>query len=105
MTATSSARARDTDVRLPARFVVRSGGALSPPQIAAPRQVTVALTVVSGDGKAHRLVLHTPHREQVTVPAGGSAQLTLKGLPPGGYSVQVDGALRGRLIIGVAPGP
>jgi hypothetical protein len=78
---------------------------LSPPQIAAPKQVTVALTVVSGDGKPHRFVLHTPHRDQVTVPAGGSAKLTLKQLPPGSYSVQVDRALRGRLIIGVAPGP
>lgn len=102
---TTAARTQDSDVRLPARFIIRPGDTLFPPQIAAPKQVTVALTVVSGDGRRHRFVLRTPRRHQISVSPGHSAELTLKGLASGTYNVQVDGALRGRLIIGVAPGP
>jgi len=96
-------REPDTNVRLPAKFKIRTGGALDPPVIAAPRHTDVALAVVSGDRQVHTFVLLTPHSYRMTVPP--SAHVLLKGVPNGSYVVEVDHVRRGSLIIGAAPGP
>ncbi len=101
--ARSAAEKPDTNVRLPAKFKIRTGGALDPPVIAAPRHTDVALAVVSGDRQVHTFVLLTPHSYRMTVPP--SAHVLLKGVPNGSYVVEVDHVRRGSLIIGAAPGP
>jgi hypothetical protein len=101
----SAARAPDTNVRLPAAFTIEAGGALQPPEIAAPKHTDIDLTVRSGDGHEHELVLETPHRYHATVRPGAPAKLLLKELPDGSYGIEVDHVVRGRLIVGVAPGP
>ena len=101
----SAARVPDTNVRLPAAFTIQAGGALNPPEIAAPKHTDIALTVRSGDGHEHELVLETPHRYRATVRPGAPAKLLLKQLPDGSYAIDVDHVARGRLIVGVAPGP
>ncbi|HEY3725719.1 MAG TPA: hypothetical protein VGL51_01005 [Solirubrobacteraceae bacterium] len=101
----AAAKAPATNVRLAARFTIHAGDTLSPPLVAAPKHTEVVLTVVAGDGKPHRLVIQTPHRYSASVAPGHSAKLTLKGVPNGSYSVDVDGSKRGELIIGASPGP
>jgi hypothetical protein len=101
----STTAATDTNVRLPAKFAIQAGGILFPPVVAAPKHTTIDLTVRSQDGKRHTVVLRTPHAYTLVVVPGRASQLALKGLPNGAYAVKVDGAVRGRLIVGATPGP
>jgi hypothetical protein len=73
--------------------------------VAAPKHTEVVLTVAAGDGRHHTLVVQAPRRYAVSVGPGHAGRLILKGVPNGSYSVDVDGAKRGQLIIGAAPGP
>jgi hypothetical protein len=92
-------------VRLPATFTVLTTGALSPPTVTAPSRIPVLLTVVSGDGRAHRAVLHSPVPHELTIPARGRASVLVTGLKDGRYALDIDGAPRGALVVGGAPGP
>jgi hypothetical protein len=91
-----------SNVRLPATFTIRPGGALTPPTVGAPTGVAVHLTLISGDHAAHRAAVagHT-----LSVAAGGRASVLLSGLRKGNYPLTVDGVRRGTLVIGVQPGP
>jgi hypothetical protein len=62
----------------------------------------VLLTVVSGDGRAHRAVLKG---NDLAVPAHGRASVLLTGLKNGRYALDIDGVAEGTLIVGGAPGP
>ena len=97
--------APDTDVRLPAKFTIRAGGVLDPPQIGAPKHTDVAMTVVSGDGMSHTFGLDTPRPHLAMVLSGRPIKLLLKGLLNGTYAVEIDRVKRGALVIGAAPGP
>jgi hypothetical protein len=90
---------------VPALFTVIAGGALRPPTISVPAAVPVELTVVSGDGHAHTAVLRSPAPRTLKVPAGGRASVLITGLRPGTYTLELDGANRGSLVIGAHPGP
>jgi hypothetical protein len=90
---------------VPATFIVRPGGAVSPPTVSSPAFLAVQLTVVSGDGQPHRVVLHTPNPHSLSVPAGGRAAILIGGLRAGRYVLDVDGTARAALIIGGEPGP
>jgi hypothetical protein len=92
-------------VRLPATFTVTAGGALSPPTVTAPAHIPVLLTVVSGDGRAHRAVLRTAASHELMVPAHGRASVLLRGLKNGRYALDIDGTAKGALIVGGFPGP
>ncbi|MGI8411649.1 MAG: hypothetical protein ACR2LV_03005 [Solirubrobacteraceae bacterium] len=94
-----------TGVRLPARFVIGAGGALTPPSVTAPVHLAVDLTIRSGDGERHRVLLRTPAVQVLMVPARGSMSVRLSGLPVGRYELEVDGMARGALVIGGGPGP
>jgi hypothetical protein len=63
------------------------------------------LTVASGDGKSHQVVLRTPSLHVVNVPPGGRGSTSIPGLRAGKYGIFVDGTLRGALLIGGEPGP
>ena len=63
------------------------------------------LTIVSGDGRAHHAVVHTPSPHALTVPAHGRASILLTGLKNGRYALDIDGAPKGALVVGGAPGP
>ncbi len=86
-------------------FTIAPGGLLRPPSIGAPASFPVQVTMTSGDQRAHRVVLRTPTPHTLSVPAGGHASILLTGLAKGSYAVEVDGATRGALTIGVQPGP
>jgi hypothetical protein len=101
----STSAGPDTNVRLPAKFTIRTGGTLFPHVVAAPKHTTIVLTVRSQDGRRHTLTLATPHAYTMSVAPGGPTRLVLNGLANGAYVVRVDGAVRGRLIVGAAPGP
>jgi hypothetical protein len=101
-TTSRTSTAGATNVRLPATFTIEAGGKLSPPSVTAPAGVTVDLTVISGDGKSHR-VSHAG--ETLTIPARGRASAALVGLQRGRYVLSVDGAPRGFLIVGGQAGP
>lgn len=101
----STSAGPDTNVRLPAKFTIRTGGTLFPAVVAAPKHTTIVLTVRSQDGRRHTVTLSTPHPYTVTVAPGDPARLELKGLANGAYAVRVDGGVRGRLIVGATPGP
>ncbi|MBV9004805.1 MAG: hypothetical protein JOZ98_12815 [Solirubrobacterales bacterium] len=73
--------------------------------MSAPAFVAVQVSVASGDGRAHRVVITTPLRHALAVPAHGRASLLLAGQKAGNYPLEVDGARRGMLIIGGEPGP
>jgi hypothetical protein len=91
--------------RLPATFTIGSGGTLSPPSVSAPSGVAIDLTVISGDGRAHRVLLGTRPSRSLSVPAGGRASILVSGLRNGSYPIEVDGATHGTVVIGVQPGP
>jgi hypothetical protein len=84
---------------------VRAGGQLSPPQIAVPALIAIQFTVVSGDGRAHKVVLKTPSPHALNVPANGRASVLIKGMKAGQFVVAVDGAAKGVLVTGAEPGP
>jgi hypothetical protein len=94
-----------TDERLPATYTIEPGGSLNPPAVTAPAHIPVQLTVVSGDGRPHRVLLHTPVAHALAVPGHGRAAVFLRGLKLGRYALDVDGVARGALVIGGAPGP
>jgi hypothetical protein len=91
-----------SNVRLPATFTITAGGRLVPRVISAPAGVTVELTVISGDHKAHRVALYST---SLAVPAGGKATALLVSLHNGRYPIEVDYGYRGVLVIGAQPGP
>lgn len=92
-------------MRLPATFVIRAHGSIAPPVVAAPAGVTIQLTVASGDGHAHQVVLRTRPERALAVPAGGRATAQFTRLNKGRYELEVDGVAAGALVIGAAPGP
>ncbi len=104
-TAPSTTSTPPSDVRLPATFTILPSGALSPPTVTAPARVPVLLTVTSGDARAHHAVLRTPASHELTIPAHGRASVLLTGLRNGRYALDIDGAPKGALIVGGAPGP
>jgi hypothetical protein len=91
-----------TGVRLPAVFTIAPGGKLTPASVSAPAGVLIGLTVISGDGRAHRVTVGVM---ALAVPAGGRAYAALQGLHTGRYPVLVDGVRRGTLIVGGQVGP
>ena len=94
-----------SDVSIPAAFVIGSGGKLSPPSIAVPPKVPVALEVKNQDGASHTLVLAAPQRGTLHVGAHASAHTVVTGLRDGVYRILVDGSARGQLVIGAQGGP
>ena len=93
------------DARIPATYTIVSGGTLNPPTITAPAHIPVQMTVVSGDGRSHEVVLRTEPPRALAVPAHGHATVLITGLPLGHYALDVDGKPLGALVIGGAPGP
>lgn len=89
-------------MRLPAAFTIGAGGKLTPPSVTAPAGVLIGLTLISGDGRGHRV---TVAGKALVVPAGGHTYAALQGLHNGHYPVLVDGARRGTLIVGGQVGP
>ncbi len=105
--ASSSSRSPggSTNVRVPATFVIRTGGRLVPASVSAPAFLAVQLSVVAVDGRPHRVVLKTPVPHVLNVPVRGRAAVLVPGLRAGQYEIDVDGAARGMLLIGGEPGP
>jgi hypothetical protein len=93
-----------TGPRVPATFTVAAGGTLTPPEISVPVHYRVELTFLDHGGAVAVRVL-TPHPVTLNVPAGGEASKVISGLPKGTYPIAVNGATRGSLVIGSAPGP
>jgi hypothetical protein len=73
--------------------------------VTSPAFLAIQLTVASADGKPHRVVLRTPTRHTLSVPAGGRASTLIGGLKAGHYVIEVDGNARGALNTGGEPGP
>jgi hypothetical protein len=90
---------------VPATFTIGTGGALTPPTVSSPAFLAIQLTVISADGAAHRVVVQTPTAHSLAVPAHGRASLLIPGQRAGQYALTVDGASRGKLLIGGEPGP
>jgi len=100
---TTSSGAQRT--RMPADFVVR-GGKLVPAGISGPAGIPVDVSVVSGDGKAHTLLIAVPPKPRVlSVAPGGKATVRIPGLKAGAYGITLDGHVAGGLLIGREPGP
>ena len=91
--------------RIRAQFTIRRGGAVSPRQITVPAHIPVELSVVSHDGRAHRVLLRAPGARPFTVPAHGQASRRFNRLAAGVYTLAIDGAKKAALDIGGAPGP
>jgi hypothetical protein len=103
-TSTSAPSSGPADVA-PATFVIRPGGALSPSTVSTVASVPIELTVVSGDGKAHRVLLSSPTPHALSIPARRRASVLVTGLRAGRYRISVDGVARGVLVVGFMPGP
>jgi hypothetical protein len=102
---TSTRTSGSTDVRLPATFTILSGDRLTPASVSAPASLAIQVTVVSGDGKSHRVLLRTPTPYALAVRPGGRASVLVGGLRPGRYVLLLDRAARGALVVGGQPGP
>jgi hypothetical protein len=73
--------------------------------VACPAFVAIRLTIVSTDGRPHRIVARIPRPRSVMVRARGRVSISLPGLRAGRYDITVDGAVRGALVTGGEPGP
>ncbi|MGZ4187293.1 MAG: hypothetical protein ACXVUE_22485 [Solirubrobacteraceae bacterium] len=90
---------------MPATFTIRAKG-VSPATVSAPAFLAVQLTVVSGDGKSHAVMVVLPEGgRSLSVPANGRASTLIPGLKAGEYAVKIDGKTRAVLLIGGEPGP
>jgi len=103
--APASGGAPPTNARIPATFTITREGSLNPPTVTAPADFPVQVTVISGDGRAHKVVLHAPTVYVLAVPARGRGTVLIADLKAGHYALDVDGVARGALVIGGAPGP
>jgi hypothetical protein len=92
-------------VRVPATFTIRQGGSLEPPTVSSPAFLAIEVSVASGDGRAHRVLVHAPTPRSLSVPAHGRVVVLLAGMRQGHYTIDVDGAPRGALEVGGEPGP
>ncbi|HEY5244490.1 MAG TPA: hypothetical protein VIJ60_02395 [Acidimicrobiales bacterium] len=101
----SKPTAPNTDVRIPAAFVIGAGGAVTPPLISAPANVTIELQLHNQDAKAHRVTLSVPHFGSVAVPAHGTTTTDVTGVPKGTFRLLIDGAPKARIVVGAVPGP
>jgi hypothetical protein len=88
-----------------AQFTIRRGGAVGPRQITVPAHIPVVLSVLSHDGRPHRVLLRAPGAKPFTVPAHGQASSRFNHLAAGTYALVIDGAKKATLDIGGAPGP
>jgi hypothetical protein len=93
-----------TNVHVRASFTILSGG-LRPPELTVPAFVAVGLTVLSGDGRSHRIVIRTPVPRSVNLPAGGRVTIPLPGTRAGRYALEIDGKAAGSLLVGGEGGP
>lgn len=89
---------------IPAAFLLQNGK-LSPPAVAVPAGVTIALGVNNRDHARYTVVLvaqgrHTMHLGPVT-----GAVLSVSALPKGSYPVLVDGSRQATLTVGATGGP
>lgn len=101
----SKPTAPNTNVRIPAAFTIGAGGAITPPLISVPPNVTIELAVRNQDSRAHRIQLSVAHFPPVSVPAGGSKTTDVSGVGKGDYRLLVDGAAQARIVVGAVPGP
>ena len=92
-------------MRVPASYTIRSGGKLSPPVVTVPAFLAVQLSIASGDGSAHTVLVKTPSPHTLNVPAHGRKSILIPGLRAGQYAIDVDGKPGGSLTIGGEPGP
>ena len=101
----SKPTAPNTNVRIPAAFVIRAGGVVTPPLISAPANVTIELQLHNEDARPHRVQLSVAHFASISVPAGASRTTEVTGAPKGTYRLLVDGAAKARIVVGAVPGP
>jgi hypothetical protein len=101
----SKPTAPNTDVRIPAAFIIRAGGAVTPPLISAPPNVTIQLQMHNEDSQSHRVQLSVAHFGGLEVPAHGTATVEVTGVRKGTYRLLVDGAAKARILVGAVPGP
>jgi hypothetical protein len=97
--------APNTNVRIPAAFTIAAQGAMTPPLISVPPNVTIELHLRNQDSKAHRVQLSVAHFASISVPAGASKTTDVAGVPKGDYRLLIDGAPRARIVVGAVPGP
>ncbi len=90
---------------MPATFTVLSSGAISPPTISVPVGYVVQVTFIDHGSTTAHVIVHTPKPLDIVAPPGGDGFLLVSRLPKGTYPIQVNGATRGSLTIGAAPGP
>ena len=84
--------------------MIRAGGKLNPPVVTVPAFLAVQLSIASGDGISHTVLLKTPPHT-LAVPAHGRKSILVPGLRAGTYQIDVDGRPGGTLTIGGEPGP
>jgi hypothetical protein len=101
----SKPTAPNTNVRIPAAFTIAAGGAVAPPLISAPANVTIELRLRNQDAQAHKVTLSVPDFGGVAVPAHGTSTTDVTGAPKGTYRLLVDGAAKARIVVGAVPGP
>jgi hypothetical protein len=93
-----------SNVHVRAAFTIH-GRSISPSTLTVPAFVAVELTIASGDGQPHQVVIRLPSPRSARVPAGGHAAVALPGTKAGRYGVSVDGHSAGSLLVGGEVGP
>jgi hypothetical protein len=86
--------------QLPATFTITSAGGLDPTAVSLPAVRAVKFSIISRDGRTHRVLLRlTTRARRLTVAGHGRATLLLQGMTPGRYVVDLDGLARGLVLI------
>jgi hypothetical protein len=92
-------------IRVPGNFTIRAGGVLSPRTVSAPAFLAIQMKVISRDKKPDHVQVLTQHSYSFTVPPGGRVSKLIRGQRQGNYTILVNNAVRGFLLIGGEPGP
>jgi hypothetical protein len=105
-TAPPAAGGGEEPVHVPATFIFKPGGRVSPPTVTVPAFIAVEITLASRDGRAHALVLNAGRPYRLAVGPGGRSKVKLPGLRAGTYRLRpVGGGPGATLVAGGEAGP
>jgi hypothetical protein len=91
--------------RIPATYTIAADGTLAPPTVSVPAGYTIQVTFVDHGSAKDTALVHTPKPLDIMIAPGGDSYLLTSHVPKGTYAIDINGTVRGSLVVGAAPGP
>jgi len=91
--------------RIPATYTIAADGTLAPPTVSVPAGYTIQVTFVDHGSTKDTALVHTPKPLEIVIAPGGDSYLLTSHVPKGTYAIDINGTVRGSLVVGASPGP